>query len=285
LRFRWQLALVVAGLLVASVPAAGQGAKTPSIPDTGIEQRLGEQVPLDLHFVDEIGQEVELRKYFTGKPVVLVLAYFQCPRLCSVVLNGLTDGLRQVYYEMGKDYTVLTISFDPREKPELAAAKKTTYVESYGRPGAEKGWHFLTGDEPQIKRLADAVGFRYAFDAKKGEYSHGSGIMVLTPQGKVSCYFYGIDFPPGQLALGLEDASAGTIGSPIARPLRLLCFGYDPVTGRYTLMAMRLVRLTGGAALLLLAAWLWLLWRRERRRSRSSALAPPGAAASEARAG
>jgi protein SCO1/2 len=259
-------ALCLFALLGAVKPAAGQSSDTPSAANEGIEQRLGEQVPLQLSFRDETGQTVKLGSYFGKKPVVLVLAYFRCPRLCDVVLNGMTDGLRELTYEMEKDYTVLTVSFDPREGPDLAAEKKKAYAERYRRPGTDNGWHFLTGEEDQIRRLAEAVGFRYSYDPKKNEYAHGSGIMILTPKGKVSCYFYGIDFPPDQLAYGLEDASAGTIRAPLTRPLRLLCFGYDPITGRYTLMVMKLVRLAGLLTVLVLAVGLWRMWRRDRRR-------------------
>jgi protein SCO1/2 len=271
---KWGTWFLAAGAVLALASSArAQGQRPARAPEARIDQRLGEQVPLDVVLRDESGRAVPLRRYFDGRPVVLVLAYFRCPRLCSVILNNLTESLRKVPYKIGKKFTVLTVSFDPREKPDLAAAKKAAYAESYGLPGAEKGWHFLTGEGPQIKRLADAVGFRYFYDDKKGEYAHASGIMVLTPDGKVSRYFYGIDFPPRDLAFGLEDASSGAIGSPVVRPLRLLCYGYDPVTGKYTLLTMRLVRLAGLLTVLVVASALWFAWRRERRRH--SPLSPP----------
>jgi protein SCO1/2 len=260
--------------------ARAQEQTAPRAPEARIDQRLGEQVPLDLVFRDESGRAVPLRRYFGDKPVVLVLAYFRCPRLCSVILNNLTESLRKLDYRIGKDFTVLTVSFDPREKPDLAADKKAAYLESYDKPGAAAGWHFLTGEEDQIKRLADAVGFGYFYDPEKNQYAHASGIMILTPEGKLSRYFYGIDFPPRDLAFGLEDASSGAIGSPVSRPLRLLCYGYDPATGKYTLLTMRLVRLAGLVTVLVLGSALWFFWRRERRRSAAGGLPdakPPAA--------
>jgi protein SCO1/2 len=186
------------------------------------------------------------------------------------VLNNLVESLQKLEYEIGNQFTVLTVSIDPRETPELAAAKKTAYVQHYGRPGAEAGWHFLTGDEGAIRRLAEAVGFRYVYDPQRDLFYHASGIMVLTPEGKIARYFFGLEFPPRDLRFGLEDASAGKIGSPIARPLRLLCFGYDPATGQYTLMTLRLVRLGGVLTILVLGSYLVWAWRREKRKTRQS---------------
>jgi protein SCO1/2 len=256
--------IIALGLLVTA--RAGTAlAQTPA-PDATIEQRLNEQVPLDLVFQDETGRRAALREYFSTKPVVLVLAQYRCPRLCSLVLNSLTDGLGGIDYEIGKEFTVVTVSFDPREKPELAAAKKAAYVERYGRPGAATGWHFLTGDEQSIKTLADAVGFRYSYDPKSDQYAHASGIMILTPEGKIARYHFGLDYAPRDLRFGLEDASAGNIGSPVVRPLRMLCFAYDPATGKYSLMTLRLVRLTGLLTVIILAGFLFRAWRRERRK-------------------
>jgi protein SCO1/2 len=255
--------LLTFGVLTA-LPAHGSGEERP-VPSAGIDQRLNEQVPLDLVFRDETGREIALRECVAGRPVILVLAYYRCPRLCSLVLNGLVDGLRSLDYEPGNEFTIITVSFDPRETPELAAAKKSAYVEAYGRPAAASGWHFLTGDEPSIQRLTEAVGFRYRYDSERKEYAHASGIMVLTPAGKIARYFYGVDYSPRDLMFGLEDASANRIGSPVANPLRLLCFGYDPATGKYTLMTMRLVRLAGLVTILVLALMLFRNWRRQSR--------------------
>jgi protein SCO1 len=232
-------------------------------PQVGIEQHLNEKVPLDLVFHDEDGKATALHEYFGKRPVILVLAYYRCPRLCSLVLNGLSEGLQKIDYDIGNQFTVITVSIDPREGPELAAAKKASYVEQYGRRGAATGWHFLTGDEPAIKRLAQAVGFRYEYDTKRDLFAHASGIMMLTPDGTLSRYFYGIEYTPRELRFGLEDCSAGKIGSPIARPLRLLCFEYDSATGTYTLMTMRLLRLGAAVTVLGFGAFLVRAWRRE----------------------
>jgi protein SCO1 len=258
-------------LSVILVPPFVSAGQTPvPAPDVTIEQRLNEQVPLDLLFRDESGRAVELREYFGHKPVILVLAYYRCPRLCSVVLNSLTESLRGIDYEIGDQFTVVTVSFDAREKPELAAAKKAAYVELYGWRGAAEGWHFLTGDETSIKPLADAVGFRYTFDPKTDQFAHSSGIMILTPEGKISRYFYGVTYLPRDLRFGLEDAAAGNIGAPVTRPLRLLCFAYDPATGKYTLMTMRLVRLSGLLTVVVLGGFLVRAWRRKEPASRAA---------------
>jgi protein SCO1/2 len=253
--------IAVSMMLITAAAVTGQQSRA-SDSSIGIDQRLNEKIPLELAFRDEDGKAVTLREYFGTKPVILVLAYYRCPRLCSLVLNGLVDGLRRIDYKIGDQFTIVTVSIDPREGSELAAAKKTAYVEQYGRPGAAAGWHFLTGDEQEIKRLAAAVGYRYVYDAERDQFGHDSGIMILTPDGTLSRYFYGIEFPPAALRYGLEDSSEGKIGSPIARPIRLLCFAYDPATGKYTLLTMRLLR--AGAVLTILAIcgfWLWS-WRR-----------------------
>ena len=264
-------AIIVGVVLAAITPRAGaQSAATPPRPEVGIDQRLNEQVPMHLEFRDERGQPVTLAQCAQGKPVILVLAYYRCPRLCSLVLNELADALRKVEYEVGDQFEVITVSIDPRETPELAAAKKASYLEYCGRPGARTGWHFLTGQDASIKPLAAAAGFRYAYDSERDQYAHGSGILVLTPEGRISRYFYGVQYSPRDLQFGLEDASSGKIGSPVARSLRLLCFGYDPVSGQYTLLTMRLVRLAAAATVIVLGLLLWRAWRRERRKHSSS---------------
>jgi protein SCO1/2 len=250
-------------LLLLAWPGAATADQPTQVADVAIEQRLGEQVPLDLPFRDEDGRAVTLGDYFGERPVVLVLAYYRCPRLCSLVLNKLVESLRRVEYTAGKEFAVVVVSIDPKEGPELAKAKKAAYAESYGRPGAgDAGWHFLTGDEPAIQRLAAAVGFRYFWDEKTGQYAHASGVMVLTPGGKLARYFYGLDYPARDLQFGIEDAAARRIGSPVAQPLRMLCFDYDPVTGQYSLQVLRLVRVAGAATVAVFAAWFaWRWWR------------------------
>jgi protein SCO1/2 len=237
--------------------------------EVGIEQRLGQQVPLDLLFQDEEAEPVRLGECFKGKPVVLVFAYFRCPMLCTQVLNGLAESLRGMPLRVGDDFQVVTVSFDPRETPELAKAKKANYVASIERPGqphAAEGWHFLTGGQHSIDRLTDAAGFRFAYDPRLDQFAHASGILVLTPEGKISRYFYGVDYPARDLRLALVEASGNRIGSPVDRVL-LLCYEYDPASGRYTATVMRLVRLAGAGTVVALTGLVLFLWRRERRKA------------------
>jgi protein SCO1/2 len=262
------VAAVLLAIFFSGAPASAQQKPRSAIPEARIDQRLDERVPLDLVFRDEDGQTRLLGDYFKRKPVVLVLAWYRCPRLCSLVLNGLSDALKQIKdYEIGGEFEVVTVSIDPRETPELAGAKKRAQVEEYGRPGAEKGWHFLTGDEEQIKRLADAVGYRYVYDPAKDEFAHASGIMILTPAGKISRYYYGIKYVPLDIKYGLEDAADEQIGSPVSRPLRLLCFDYDPATGSYSVAIMRLVRIGGALTVLAIGSLVLVSWRRSRQKS------------------
>jgi protein SCO1/2 len=240
------------------------------------EQRLGAQAPLDVEFRDETGAAVRLGRYFDGKPVVLVLAYIRCPRLCSVVLRGVAEGLRGVPFDAGKDFRVVVVSFDPREGPEIAAAAKTSYAAHYGRATGEEGWHFLTGKEADIRRLADAVGFRYVYDARRDEYRHASGILLLTPQGRVGRYLFGLAYSARDLRLGLVEASEGKIGSAVDDALLFGCFSYDPEMGRYSVAALKLVRLGGVLTVLILAVWLGTAWRRERRKARAAQNPAPG---------
>lgn len=245
------------------------GQPAPILQRVGIDQKLDAQIPLDLVFRDEQGRAVPLRAYFGEKPVVLSLVYYECPMLCTLILNGLLRSLRALPLTVGKDFTVVTVSFDPREGPELAAAKKRTYVQSYGRPGADGGWHFLTGEEEAIRRLTDAVGFRYAFDPETGQFAHASGIIVLTPQGRVARYFYGIEYSPRDLRFGLIEAAAGKIGSPVDQIL-LYCYHYDPKAGRYSLLIMNVLRVAGAATVAVLGVFILAMIRRDRRRKRLS---------------
>jgi protein SCO1/2 len=239
----------------------------PVLRDVGFDQRLNEQVPLDLAFKDETGQPARLGDYFHGKPVILVLAYYRCPMLCTQVLNGLVRALLDIPLDVGKEFEVVTVSFDPRETPELAAAKRKTYLERYGRPGAAAGWHFLTGEEDAIKRLTKSVGFRYTYDPRNDQFAHASGILVLTPAGKISRYFYDITYSPRDLRLGLVEASANRIGSPVDQVL-LFCFHYDPAEGKYGPTIMNFVRLGGALTILAVGTLLAVLWRQERRKAR-----------------
>jgi protein SCO1 len=254
------LALLIPIALAVPISA---GDEAQPAPDVGIDQRLDQQIPLDLVFRNEEGKSVKLGDYLGAKPVILNLVYYRCPRLCSVVLNHLTESLRRIDYRIGKEFQVVTVSFDPRETPELAAAKKAAYLQSYGHADAERGWHFLTGEEPEIKRLAEAVGFRYAYDPARDQFAHVSAVMILTPQGKIARYHFGVEYPPRDVQYSLEDASAGKIGSPIARPLRMLCFSYDPSTGRYSFAILRMLQIVGLLTVVGMAAAFWRLRRKE----------------------
>jgi len=227
----------------------------------GINQKMGAQIPLDLPFVDESGQQVTLRRY-SGKPVILAMVYFQCPSLCSMVLNGVLRSTKALEMTAGNQYEVVAISFDPRETPEIAAAKKKSYVETYARQGAEQGWHFLTGPETSSKALADAVGFRYVYDALTNQYAHSSAIMILTPAGRITRYFYGIDYPARDVRLGLVEASSENIGTPTDQVL-LYCFHYDPTTGKYALAVMNVLRLAALVTFGVLAIFLIMMFRRD----------------------
>lgn len=256
------LNLLFAGILPAR---AHDGTPDDLLNQVGFEQRLDVQVPLDLSFRDEVGKAVHLGDYFGTRPVILTLNYFECPNLCTLVLSGLGAGLRSVSLHMGQAFDVVSVSIDPREQPDLAAAKKATYLARYGRPGDEAGWHFLTGEQGSITQLARAVGFRYAYDARQDQFAHPAGIVILTPQGKIARYFYGIEFAPRDLRLGLVEASAGKIGTPIDQVL-LRCYHYDPAMGAYTLAIENAVRLASVATVLLVGVTLFALFRRERRR-------------------
>lgn len=218
------------------------------------DQKINAQIPLDATFRDETGKTAPLGSYFGEKPVVLVLGYYGCPMLCTLVLNGLVETMQDLKMDIGNQFDVLDVSVSPAESPQLAAAKKREYLRHYGRPGADAGWHFLTGGEPAIRRLSDAVGFRYAYDPAIKQYAHPSGFIVLTPQGKVSRYFFGVNFNAQELHDALRDASANRSGSPV-RQLFLLCFHYSPVTGKYGALIIASVRAIGVATLLGLAVF------------------------------
>jgi protein SCO1/2 len=233
----------------------------------GINQKMGAQIPLDLPFTDESGQEVTLRQYF-GKPVILALVYYQCPSLCNMVLNGVLRSIKKLDFTAGNQYEVIAVSFDPRETPEMAAAKKQTYLNDYERPDAQQGWHFLTGPETSSKALADSVGFRYVYDAITNQYAHSSAIMILTPAGRIDRYFYGIDYPARDVRLGLVEASNERIGTPTDQVL-LYCFHYDPTTGKYALVVMNVLRLAGLITVAVLATFMIVMFRRDFRSARS----------------
>jgi len=273
--------LALAFALLTTGHARAKDDLPPIVKEVRFDQRLNEQVPLDLRFRDELGRWVHLSDYFQGKPVILIMAYYRCPRLCNEVLQGLLKSLKGMSaFDVGNQFQVVTVSFDSREAPDLAAGKKQSAIERYARPGTDDGWHFLTGTQPSIDALAKATGFKFVYDADSEQFAHAAGIMVLSPDGKLSRYFYGIDFPSRDLRLGLVEASAGKIGTPIDS-LLLYCFHYDSATGRYTASVLNLVRLSGGLTILALIAMMAVLTLR--RRKPTTAAVPVFSQASEVR--
>lgn len=257
--------VVVAALPSLAVPVVQADDRgTRVLREIGFDQRLGESVPRDLAFRDEAGRAVRLGDYLGKKPVVLTLVYYECPMLCTLTLNGLTSALGPLPFDVGKEFDVVTVSFDPRDTPGSAAAKKKAYLSRYARPGAAEGWHFLTGEPDAIHRLTEAVGFRYAWDDETRQFAHAAGILVLTPPGRIAHYLYGIEYAPKDLRLALVEASAGRVGSPVDR-LLLYCYQYDPATGRYGAAVMNLLRAASAATVLVLGAAITLMLRRERK--------------------
>ena len=243
------------------------GVRPPILREVSFDQNLNAQIPLDTQFYDETGKQVRLKQYFAnGKPVVLALVYFQCPMLCSEVLAGLTSSLEALRFDAGKDFQVIAVSFDPKDTPESAAVKKQNYLARYRRPGTDGGWHFLTGDQPSIRMLTDSVGFHYTWDEKNKQFAHVAGIVVLTPDGKISRYFYGVQYSPRDLKLGLIDASSGKIGSFVDQVL-LFCYHYDPVVGKYTPLVLKMVRTGGVLTLLVLGSFIGFWVRKEKNSS------------------
>ena len=263
-------ALCAALLLLCARPASAQlmdptqniGVRPELLKDVSIDQKLNDEIPLNLHFKDEHGQSVTLGQFFNGKPVILSLVYFSCPMLCTEELNGMDRSLKLLPMSIGKDFQVVTVSIDPTDEPVLAEAKRDLYTGMYGRAGAAAGWHFLTGENSQIKALADAVGYHYAYDPDSKQFAHGAAIVVLTGEGKISRYFYGVNYPSRDLRLGIEEASEGKISSPVDQVL-LFCYHYDPHTGKYGLIISRVIQLGGALTLLAIGSLIWLLSRGE----------------------
>ncbi len=262
---------VLVALLALAATAWGQGMtqnmatppanmRPPGLKNVGIEQHLNEQIPPDLTFRDETGKTVRLGDYFGKRPMILNLVYYQCPMLCNEVLSGLESSMRVVKFDVGKDFDVLTVSFDPKETPEMAAAKKADFVKRYGRAGAASGWHFLTGPQVSIDALTKAAGFQYEYDAKTGQFAHATAIIVLTPEGKIAQYYYGVEYAPRDLQLGLVQASQNQIGTVVDQVL-LYCYHYDPDTGKYGAIISRILKLAAGATILVLGTFLIVMFR------------------------
>lgn len=261
---------VMAAVLLAA-PAFGQGmtngimsppanVRPPGLKNVGIQQNLNQQIPADLIFTNDLGRTVRLGDYFGKRPMILNLVYYNCPMLCSEVLSGLESSLRMMKFDVGKEFDVLTVSFDPRETPEMAAAKKAEFLKRYKRAGAEQGWDFLVGKQDAIDALTRAAGFQYEYDEKTQQFAHASAIMILTPDGKIAQYYYGIEYPPKDLRLGLVEAGQGKIGNVVDQ-LLLYCYHYDPEKGKYSAIVMRIVRLAGVATMLFLGILIFWLVR------------------------
>lgn len=263
MKLQIQSFLLLAACFWVSSACFAQPLSDDALTQIRFDQKLNVQVSSDLLFHDEEGRAVRLGQYFGRKPVVLVLGYYECPMLCSLVLNGMVASMQDVKWSIGREFDVLNVSIDPHETPALAAAKKRNYLKSYGRPGAADGWHFLTGDDAAIHQLAAEVGFRYAYDPVAKQYAHPSGLIILTPEGKVSQYVFGVTYQPKELASSLKAAAGSQVGSP-AQQLFLLCFHYNPVTGKYSLAILNILRLMAVATILGLGLLFFVLVRRGR---------------------
>jgi len=262
-------------LLLCSISGFSQGLNSSSqvtpLEGIDIEQRLNEQLSVDLVFRDETGSEVKLGDFLGDKPVVLTPVYYSCPMLCTMILNGVLKALNTMSFEVGKEFDIVTFSFDPSENAGMARKKKTTYLNKYGRPGSEKGWHFLTGDEDQIKQLTDEIGFHYKFDEVSNQFVHASAILVLTPEGKISKYFLGVEYSPRDLKFALMEASQNKVGSP-ADKLLLYCYHYDPSTGQYGIAIMNVIRILGTATVVVLVTFMLVMLRRDRKKTQLAGL-------------
>lgn len=256
-----------------SIPADNKPVDTQkpiTLRNVGVDQKLNEQLPLDAAFKDESGNAVKLGDYFGSKPVVLAFVYYECPMLCNEVLNGTLGTLKALPFTVGKEFDVIAISFDSREndKPGLAAEKKQSYVDRYNHPGSSAGWHFLTGTDDSIRQVTQAAGFNFEYDAQNNQFAHAAAIMIATPQGKLARYFYGIEYAPKDVRLGLVEAADNKIGSPVDK-LLLYCFHYDPAQGRYGAIVMNIIRLGGVLTLISFAAFYFLIWRYNHRRRKA----------------
>ncbi len=265
-------AVLLASLLVASAamaqvmtPPDFRKTKPPGLEKVGIDQLLGQQVPLDLQFRDEEGKTVKLHDYFKkGRPVIVNLVYYKCPMLCGEVLQGMSAAAKVLKFTPGKEYEIVTVSIDPREGPELAAAKKQSVMERLGRPEAAKGWHFLVGDQPNIDALAKSIGWHYQYDPKLDQFAHAAGIVLVTPEGTITQYYYGVEYSARDLRLGVIEASQGKVGS-LADQVLLYCYHYDPRTGKYGAVVTNMVRLGGALTVFLLGGFLIVLYKHEPR--------------------
>jgi protein SCO1/2 len=260
------LLALLAGNAPAQVPPPPMEKMAPArvLNAVGVDQKIGDNIDLDLVFKNEAGEDVKLRDYFGKRPVILSLVYYECPGLCTMVLNGLTRSLNPLSFDIGKEFDVLTVSFDPRETPELARKKKEVYVRAYGRPGAAEGWHFLTGSQESITALTQQVGFRYEWDEASNQFAHSAAIILITPQGKISRYFYGLEYPSNDIRLGVIESTSEKVGT-LADQIVLLCYQYDPHSSTYSLRIMRILQVGAVLTMLSIGGFAFVMLRRERR--------------------
>lgn len=252
------------GPMTGGIMSPPANMRPPGLEFVGIEQHLNAELPGDVEFRNEFGDKVKLGDYFgKGKPVILNLGYYQCPMLCGEVLQGLSGSLRVLKFDVGKDFDVVTLSFDPRETPDMAAEKKRDIMKRYGRPGAENGWHFLTGSAESINAVTKAVGYQFQFDEKTNQYAHATAIVVLTPDRHVAEYFYGVEFSPKDLRLGLVQASQGKIGN-VADQVLLYCYHYDPRIGKYGAVISNILKMAGVATMLILGTFMFIMFRADK---------------------
>jgi protein SCO1/2 len=279
--FRFQAAMLLALAGIVASSAKAQQVSTPAIlSKVGITQNLNARIPPGLMFRDETGKSVRIGDFFGRKPIVLSLVYFDCPALCTEVLNGELRTMKAISLDLGKDFDAVTVSFEPKDTPALAKAKRDVYAGQYGRPEAAYHWHFLTGDQQSIGTLTNVVGFHYAYDSSIRQYAHAAAILVLTPDGRIDRYFYGVIYPARDLRLGLVEASEGKIGTLTDHAL-LYCYQYDPMTGKYGVVVMNVLRAAGGLTVLLLGIFMAMMFLRERKKPS----AVPPAAGANARLG
>jgi protein SCO1/2 len=253
---------------IGTGPGLDASATPEILQHVGIDQNIGAPLPLDLEFRDETGAPVKLGSYFGDKPVILTLVYYDCPMLCTEVLNGLSRSLAPLNYSIGEEFEVVTVSFDPRETPTLASQKKAVYTQRYGRPGTQEGWHFLTGEAPAIDKLTGTVGFNYVYDEAEGQFVHGSAIMIVSPQGTVSHYFFGIEYPSEDIRLAIIESSEEKLGT-VFDQIMLYCFNYDPEQGRYGVAIMNAMRVAGLITLVGMGSFMIIMFKRDRRRRRA----------------
>jgi protein SCO1/2 len=263
---------ILALILILAASAFGQGmtngimsppanVRPPGLKNVGMRQNLNQPIPADLTFTDDLGRTVRLGDYFGKRPIILNLVYFTCPMLCGEVLSGLENSLRMMKFDVGKEFDVITVSFDPHDTPEAAAKKKSEFLRRYKRPGAEQGWHFLVGHQDAINSLTKAAGFDYEYDPKTRQFAHTAAILILTPEGRIAQYYYGIEYPPKDLRLGLVEAGTGKIGN-VVDALLLYCYHYDPEQGKYSATILRVLRLAGVATMLFIGTLIFVMIRR-----------------------